>query len=78
MPSSLRPKVEVRTRAARAWLLVVRFVEPFIGVELARRAGVAGAWRLARWRPVGERSWRRFPREMHESALADIDNAVSR
>lgn len=63
--------IEVRTRAARAWLIVVSLIAPLLGVELAQRVAVAGAWRLARWRIVGERKWRRMSREMHESACVD-------
>ena len=62
--------VTISTWRARAWVRLIGFLVPVIGVERAERWAEAGAWRLCRYR-VGTGRWQRFsdvPRPAVEAA----------
>lgn len=62
-------KIETRTGAARAWVVVMGVLGRVVGNERAIRWAIAGAWRLTRYRVVGTKKWQRFPRELHDRAV---------
>lgn len=54
-------RYEVRTRAARAWMIVCLLLLPIIGRARASRWAETGVWKLSRYRLEGGR-WQRFTR----------------
>jgi len=56
-------RVEVRTRAAVAWVHACRALRWLVDERMAFAWAEAGSWRLARYR-IDDGPWRRFEREL--------------
>lgn len=57
-------QVQVRTRAARAWIIAMRILGPFVGRDRAARWGWAGGWKLVRVRLGANGRWARIDPRM--------------
>lgn len=59
--STFNVSVEVRVRAARAWIRCCQLAAMLVGERKVERIAREGAWRLARYRIEGG-PWKRFDR----------------